>query len=369
MVNVIAAHVEYLLRLHDCVVVPGFGAFLCNYEAAHFDERRRDVIVPPARHLAFNRMIADSDGVLVWSVARKEGLSFEAASARVGEAVDSLWHELNVYGECAFGRLGAFYRSKNGEISFVSASLPSVNGFLYGLKPLVLDSICADEEPEMVADAGGDADESRIVLPVGMRWRAYATGVVASLAVILTVVLLAVSPIRIDKEMHQAAMAPVPSADCADGDMSASVAYACLSAEDMIVVGQSAEAGAVMPEACCEVEVSVAGVNPSVEVEAAEATGIAAVSEVAAIENAGVEKPADSILRFNSDDAYCVVVASFPSKRQADIFVAEHGVNRHLEILEKDSKFRIYAATGNTYAAADGQRRLVGQEDAWICRR
>ena len=64
-------------------MVPGFGAFLCNYEAAHFDERRRDVILPPARHLAFNRMIADSDGLLAWSVSKRDGVSFEEASVRV----------------------------------------------------------------------------------------------------------------------------------------------------------------------------------------------------------------------------------------------------------------------------------------------
>lgn len=359
MVNVIAEHVEYLLRVHDCVVVPGFGAFLCNYEAAHFDERRRDVILPPARHLAFNRMIADSDGLLAWSVSKRDGVSFEEASVRVGELVDALWHELEVFGEAAFGRLGTFYRSNSGVIEFEAAPLPSVNGVLYGLRALALLPVMVDDA-QIVETYADEPGNRAVILPVGMKLRAYATGVVASLAVVVTAVLLMVSPIRIDKEMRQAALAPVPKTEqikAVDGDVNAMTDERLLDADDMCLLGMSAD-------------VLIPGLHSEeVAVETVE-SAVADHAEVAYEDEKRIAvEPAVGGLRFNDDDVYCVVVASFPSKQQAEQFISEKGVSRHLAILEKDSKYRVYAATGDSYASADRQRLRVGQDDAWICRR
>ncbi len=47
--NSLSAYVEMLLRGHDCVVLPGLGALLCNYVPAHFDADNDTVIHPPSR--------------------------------------------------------------------------------------------------------------------------------------------------------------------------------------------------------------------------------------------------------------------------------------------------------------------------------
>ncbi|MDE6528441.1 MAG: hypothetical protein K2L78_05290, partial [Muribaculaceae bacterium] len=81
--NSISAYIEMLLRKHECVVLPGFGAFLCNYVPARFADDNELTINPPSRCLAFNGELVDSDGLLASSIARKEGLTYEAAVRRV----------------------------------------------------------------------------------------------------------------------------------------------------------------------------------------------------------------------------------------------------------------------------------------------
>ena len=45
--------VEKLLYKHDCVIIPGFGGFVCNMEHARIDQVTH-VIIPPGKHIIFN---------------------------------------------------------------------------------------------------------------------------------------------------------------------------------------------------------------------------------------------------------------------------------------------------------------------------
>ena len=345
----IAEHVEFLLRNHDCVVVPGFGAFLCNYVAAHFDESRSDCLLPPARYLAFNRMITDSDGLLVKSVARKERISPAEAAEKLRDDVETLWRELETRGELGFGRLGIFYKSRAGEPVFDAAPLHSINGSFYGLRPLNLtaltdsQSISSQEIDNGVADvsienaiAEDDVQKPVKVLSAPVDWRAYATGVVASLAVVITAILFVVSPIKINHEVHEAAIAPIPKS---------SEAIDAVSVEPIVS------------------EILISAAAKGVRFVETDSVSLIVPEQIAI-----VSKQPVASARFNDDDSYCVVVASFPSKAQADKYLDQHS-SKLLGILEKDSKYRVYAATAATYGDAEKERCAVGREDAWICRR
>ena len=37
--NKYVEHIEELLYLHDCVIVPGFGGFICDYTSASINEK------------------------------------------------------------------------------------------------------------------------------------------------------------------------------------------------------------------------------------------------------------------------------------------------------------------------------------------
>ena len=82
--------------------------------------------------------------------------------------------------------------------------------------------------------------------------------------------------------------------------------------------------------------------------------------------------PAQSQALINNADRYCVVIASLTSRAQAEKFIASTG-NRNLQILEKDGKFRVYAATGATYnqalAIARNNGLLSRYNGTWVCKK
>ena len=73
----IVRHIEYLLEHNDCVVVPGFGAFIGNIQSAKEDTTGQ--LLPPCRVLGFNNAITHNDGVLANSIMRRDGVSYEKA--------------------------------------------------------------------------------------------------------------------------------------------------------------------------------------------------------------------------------------------------------------------------------------------------
>ena len=104
--NSIASHVEYLLRKHDCVVLPGLGALLCRYVPASFADEDGVTLNPPGRFMAFNGMLTESDGMLASSVARQSGVTFEAATRSVEAEVAQMRAQLALHGDLQLGRLG-----------------------------------------------------------------------------------------------------------------------------------------------------------------------------------------------------------------------------------------------------------------------
>lgn len=342
--NSLAAYVEMLLRKHDCVVLPGFGALLCNYVPAHFSDDNGFIINPPSRNLAFNSLLSDSDGLLTSAISRSEGISYEAAVRRVNEQIEMMRGQLENFGELQFGNLGMFFSGSEKQIGFMPAKVPSINGAFYGLKPVevmpVESQSVLNEQSAEIAEAVGERIGRRSVA-----WRAYATGIVASLAVIVTVALFFIPPIRVDRAMSTASIAPIP-------------------AETVNTVQLHEENTAILDVAAISDLISLAvGVKVTPDVVETDTVETIATEPVAQ----AIRKPLDTAVRFNESDPYLVIVASFPTVAQADSYVMAHR-SRSLGILEKDGRFRIYAATAPTYAAANAQKALVGQNDAWVCR-
>ncbi|MDE6077369.1 MAG: hypothetical protein K2G29_06510, partial [Muribaculaceae bacterium] len=67
--NVLFRHIEFLLTRHDCVIVPGLGAFIVTSAPAVIDRASRRVS-PPSRSVLFNQAVTLDDGRLANSYAR-----------------------------------------------------------------------------------------------------------------------------------------------------------------------------------------------------------------------------------------------------------------------------------------------------------
>lgn len=145
--DVVLKHIEFLLSHHDCVVVPGFGAFIASYEPAHYNEKW-DCYVAPRRVFAFNESLRQSDGLLAFSIAQNLKISYEKANSIVAKAVSDFRAELMRNGELSFGRLGRIDMSLNGRLIFTASEidrLSVLSGWLGNIKH-VSENIAAEVE-------------------------------------------------------------------------------------------------------------------------------------------------------------------------------------------------------------------------------
>lgn len=343
--NSVAAHMEYLLREHNCVVLPGLGAFICNYEPAHFDADNGNRLCPPGRRLAFNELIDNNDGLVASSISRRHGISFDAACRVISDEVGRIRRALSDAGSLRFGRLGTLTVTGSGHIAFEPVQYAGINGYLFGLQPIRLQPVAHETQPAVsLPSVPTSAPRAKEHHRRRISVRTVAMSVAASLAVLLTVGMLLVPPIRTSQPTQTASIAPVPTETPAIEPTVVSIPMP----KEMPAT--------VMPAADAQQSVTV------LEIQAAKPAPAAAA-------NPASEKPAaQSQPRFNVDDPFCVIVASFPTRSQAESFVAAHS-GKQLGILEKDAKFRVYGATGTTYNMANTQKQLTGQQDAWVCRR
>lgn len=115
----ISMHIEYLLLRHDCVVVPGFGAFINVRHAARYDEGMR-CWLPMTREVRFNGSLKHDDGLLANSFARKNEISFETGRNLLEKEIKDLRHQLEEDGEVTIGNLGILHMdSEEGSVTFI----------------------------------------------------------------------------------------------------------------------------------------------------------------------------------------------------------------------------------------------------------
>lgn len=114
-------HIEYLLLRHDCVIVPGIGAFIASPVPAAIDYEN-GTVTPPGRRVMFNRAVTLDDGLLANSIARKSGISFEEARQVVVRYVANTTADLESGKTVDFGKLGTLSMGEEKNIMFSPAT-------------------------------------------------------------------------------------------------------------------------------------------------------------------------------------------------------------------------------------------------------
>lgn len=373
--NLLIRHVEYLLERRNCVVLPGLGALICATESARFDQRHVGVLLPPRRRVAFNGSITADDGILCASFRRGLGVTLEEARQRVASAVDSLRQAVLLEGSASFGRLGFFRTTPEGAIAFSAAKNSPVNAAFADLGGIDIDALktgalpaSGEQETKRVSQhepvsaplpavaiaatsklptsetesASRQGDSGKIRVSAWKRVRNGAAGVAASLAVLVTLTLFLLNPIRMANEPQKASIAPIPAAT------------------------PSATVDNTDPKRPVRrLTIGLPDGNGYVEIAPAEIAERELLRKTfAASDPANGNNPSVA----SQSDRFCVIVASFPTIAQARSYIASSR-QEGLRILEKDGKCRVYSATAPTYEAADALRNTCGVSDAWVCRR
>lgn len=89
---VLEHYIADLLYRYNCVVVPGFGAFLTERTSARINETT-NTFFAPAKSIAFNEQLSTNDGLLISYIAETEKDSYENTLLKI-QAIAKEWKEL-----------------------------------------------------------------------------------------------------------------------------------------------------------------------------------------------------------------------------------------------------------------------------------
>lgn len=81
-----------LLHNNDCVIVPGFGAFVLKNKAASI---KGNEFVPPSKYVSFNSMLKENDGLLVKYISEIKKISYKKALIELEDEVNALNKKLS----------------------------------------------------------------------------------------------------------------------------------------------------------------------------------------------------------------------------------------------------------------------------------
>lgn len=113
----IATHISDLLYRYDCVILPGFGAFLTQKVSAHYNESAQ-AFYPPKKRISFNSQLKKNDGLLANYIADLRGIKYSEAVYSIGEYAEKLNQQLAKRKPVSLDNLGIFSLSAEGNLQF-----------------------------------------------------------------------------------------------------------------------------------------------------------------------------------------------------------------------------------------------------------
>ena len=117
----IPLHIERVLLLNDCVIIPSFGGFLLRRHAAVHNPRQC-AFRPARKEIVFNPTLTYDDGLLAESYMEHYGMDFNEAQQAIRRDVSALQTTLADDGRLTLEGIGAFRRTDDGTLLFDPAS-------------------------------------------------------------------------------------------------------------------------------------------------------------------------------------------------------------------------------------------------------
>lgn len=306
----IIPHIQYLVTCNDCVVLPGWGAFIASHVRAYVSD---GIMYPPSRVLGFNPSVNHDDGLLVASVVRRESMPYQTAKAAVAAGVEQLRNLYDIAGFVTIPRIGTLRRDKDSNTIFTPAA-DSIASAEFLALPTMEVSVAVPEsvnEGEKVTRISGIRGFGRV---------AAAVAVLVGLGITLS------TPVLVDRENNHFASIPAPA-------------------------------------------VTAAKTITLPSVEAANEAFYIAKPDSSATETVAISADAPKIV---PEASYYLIVSSHSNIGEAKKFVEMHQGD-NLTIFESDNRYRIVAATGTTFEEARSLKADDSfnsrYPDAWVLRR
>ena len=142
-------NISKLIAQHNCVILPGMGAFLAHRVPAYYSVAEK-VFMPPHRSLGFNPQVTIDDALLLSEYMSDGLLSYEEANRCLADDIDSLRSKLSSTGVVCFGDLGTFTMDIEGKISFAPKENCIDDPYNYGFEPLAISPLSSLKKKDIV---------------------------------------------------------------------------------------------------------------------------------------------------------------------------------------------------------------------------
>ena len=128
----IVTHIERLLLVHDCVIVPKFGGFVLQAVPA-MQHKEEHTFRPLRKEIGFNMTLQHNDGLLPESYMQMHEVSYRQAQLMLEEDVEDIKNILQQYGKLSLGVLGSFSIGEEGQMIFHPGETDLFSVGSYGL--------------------------------------------------------------------------------------------------------------------------------------------------------------------------------------------------------------------------------------------
>lgn len=133
-------YINDLLYRYECVIIPGFGAFLTRQKSAYIDSNT-NTFRPPSKIVSFNRQLQANDGLLANYVASVDKCSYETALQKIRNFTAEVSRDLLEGKEVSFKNIGEFSLNEEKSIQFEPVQHQNFSTSSFGLSTFVSEEI------------------------------------------------------------------------------------------------------------------------------------------------------------------------------------------------------------------------------------
>ena len=328
----IASHIERLLFLHDCVVLPGMGGFVLQTVSATYKQEQH-AFVPMRKEIAFNASLQHTDGLLVSSYMQNYGTDFRKAQELVNEDIEELKSSLQQVGKVSLGTLGSFTRGEIGQPVFIPGKVETFDTSNYGLSSFHFPVLPQIEEVVRIQTEEKKKKADVFYIPINRR---LARTVGASAAALALFFLISTPVKDVNQSAYTASIIPT----------------------EHIVALHSNEKTADIPE------------TPFMDAIETEITGTTTVFNLQPVPSVATTTTAPLVT--DKGKTFYIVIGSFPSEAQASLFISGLEINKggNAGTVVRDNKYRVYANSFDNRQEADTYLAQIRQNEkyqsAWM---
>ena len=346
-------HLEILLLSNDCVIVPGLGGFMAHHAEARYDEEDH-TFLPPLRTLGFNPQLTMNDSLLVQSYVEAYDMSYPEALRRIEDEVNELKQHLENEGRYDLNDIGVLSVNEDGKYIFSPCEAGILTPGLYGLSSFEMVPLGETSKQqkahthvvEAVAESAEHADtlettdvtetetieEEERAIVIKMSWVRNAVAVAAAVLAFF----LMTTPVT-NSENNQSI-----------GNLNNS-----------ILVG-------MMPKDSNVKKIDISKIDTPKPV--VKNDSVAPVKEV----TKAVTKTDTTSVAANQELYYCIVLASYISKKNANTFVEKLHQNGYAEarVFIRNNVTRViygnFRTVNEAYNKLNSIQKRKGLEEAWV---